>query len=256
MNESIWSEIQVEALEIINKEPILADYFQSTILEKQNFFDAIAKHLSNKIHNSVFAQQFLYDLIIEIVSNSISLQEYIIEDFLAIKKRDPAAISDVSTFLNYKGFHSIVLYRVSNYLWKNSRKEIALFIQSIISEKFAVDIHPAAQIGRRVFIDHATSIVIGETAVIGNDVSMLHEVTLGGTGNDSGDRHPKVGNGVLIGAGAKILGNITIGDGAKIGAGSVVLSDVQKHTTVVGIPARRRGKPKDLVPSIKMNHKI
>ncbi|MDA3956790.1 serine O-acetyltransferase, partial [Oceanispirochaeta sp.] len=184
---------------------------------------------------------------------SEDIKKSIIEDLKAIRERDPASRNYLNPFLNYKGFHALESYRVTHYLWINNQINIALILQSLISQKFGVDIHPGAIIGNRLFIDHATSIVIGETTVVGNDVSMLHEVTLGGTGKETGDRHPKIGNGVLIGAGAKILGNIIVGDGVKIGAGSVVLSDVKPHTTVVGIPAKVVGKPKTNSPSLEMD---
>ncbi|HBD95398.1 MAG TPA: serine O-acetyltransferase [Spirochaetia bacterium] len=209
---------------------------------------------------SIFARSFskneLQLLFLETIEKSDDIKKSIIEDLNAIRQRDPASRNYLNPFLNYKGFHALESYRVTHLLWKNNLVNSASLLQSLISEKFGVDIHPAATIGNRIFIDHATSIVIGETAVVGNDVSMLHEVTLGGTGKETGDRHPKIGNGVLIGAGAKILGNIKIGDGVKIGAGSVVLSDVAPHTTVVGIPAKIVGKPKTNSPSFEMDQSI
>ena len=159
-------------------------------------------------------------------------------------------------FLFLKGFHAIQSYRVAHYYWTTGRESLALFLQGRISQVLAVDIHPAARIGRGILIDHATSVVIGETAVVEDNVSMLHEVTLGGTGKETGDRHPKVRRGVLIAAGAKILGNIEIGEGAKIGAGSVVLDDVPPHTTAVGVPARIVGRPETEQPALDMDHYI
>jgi len=175
-------------------------------------------------------------------------------DLSAVVERDPAARGVAQPFLYYKGFHALEAYRVAHWLWINARNALALHLQNRISEVLAVDIHPAARIGKGILIDHATSVIIGETAVVGDDVSMLHEVTLGGTGKESGDRHPKVGNGVLIGAGAKILGNIRIGDGSKIAAGSVVLKDVPSYSTVAGIPARVVGKLTTVTPAHAMDH--
>ncbi|PWA69591.1 serine O-acetyltransferase [Artemisia annua] len=168
-------------------------------------------------------------------------------------------ISYVHCFLNFKGFIAIQCHRIAHYLWLENRKVLALMIQSRVSEVFALDIHPGAKIGSGIMLDHATGVVIGETTVIGNNVSILHNVTLGGTGKTSGDRHPKIGDGVLIGAGTCVLGNIGIGDGAKIGAGSVVLKDVPAKATVVGNPARLVGGKKDnvkvdTVPSFTMDH--
>jgi serine O-acetyltransferase len=181
------------------------------------------------------------------------------EDIRAVKERDPAFISYSRCLLNYKGYLSCQAYRVAHHLWNQGRISLALAIQSRVSEVFQVDIHPAAEIGSGIMLDHATGLVVGETARIGSNVSILHQVTLGGTGAVDGDRHPKIGDGVLIGAGAIILGNIDIGNGAKIGAGSVVLSDVPPHTTAVGNPARLLGGKRDPtklkeIPSETMDH--
>jgi serine O-acetyltransferase len=157
-------------------------------------------------------------------------------------------------FLNHKGFHALQAHRIAHRLWCNDRKPLARHMQSRMSEVFAVDIHPAARLGAGLFIDHATGVVIGETTVVGDDVSILQGVTLGGTGKRSGDRHPKIGPDVLLCAGAKVLGNIRIGRGAKVGSGSVVLKDVPAHTTVVGVPARVVGRPRTVSPSVQMEH--
>lgn len=162
-------------------------------------------------------------------------------DMRAIRDRDPACRGYLQPFLFYKGYIGLQAYRVAHWLWRHDRQVLAYYLQSRVSELFAVDINPAARIGSGVFIDHAHGIVIGETAVVGDDVSMLHSVTLGGTGKERGDRHPKIGRGVLIGAGAKVLGNITIGDEARIAAGSVVLNPVPPRCTVAGIPAKPVG---------------
>jgi serine O-acetyltransferase len=158
--------------------------------------------------------------------------------------------------LYFKGFHALQAYRIAHHCWLNSRTALALYLQSRISEVFAVDIHPGAKIGKGILFDHATSVVIGETAVVEDDFSMLHEVTLGGTGKNGGDRHPKIGRGVMIGAGAKVLGNIVIGEGSKIGAGSVVLEDVPPHCTVAGVPARQIGYPAHALPALEMDQSL
>jgi serine O-acetyltransferase len=159
-------------------------------------------------------------------------------------------------FLFFKGYHALQSYRAAHWLWQQGRECLALFLQNRISQVFDVDIHPGARIGRGVMIDHATGVVIGETVVLEDNVSMLHGVTLGGSGCGKGDRHPKIRAGVLIGVGAKILGNIEIGEGAKIGAGSVVLDAVAAHTTVAGVPAKLIGRPRGDEPSRDMDHHL
>jgi serine O-acetyltransferase len=196
------------------------------------------------------------DIIEKVYHDEPSIVSSSAYDLEAIFTRDPAATSYVIPFLFYKGFHALQMYRIAHSLWVSGRTVLAYYIQNRMAEIFAVDIHPAAIIGRGVFIDHGTSIVIGETAVIENNVSMLHEVTLGGTGKDIGDRHPKIREGVLIGAGAKILGNIEIGRGAKVGSGSVVLRDVPAHMTVAGVPSRGIGKADSRKPALSMSHSL
>ncbi|MEM9707026.1 MAG: serine O-acetyltransferase, partial [Pseudomonadota bacterium] len=162
-------------------------------------------------------------------------------DVLAVFDRDPATFEYVQPFLYYKGYLSLQAQRVANWLWRHDRKQLALYLQSRMSELFQVDIHPATKIGKGVFIDHATGVVIGETAVVGDDVSILQNVTLGGTGKEKGDRHPKIGRGALISVGANVLGNIEVGEGAKVAAGSVVLHPVPPYCTVAGVPAKPVG---------------
>jgi serine O-acetyltransferase len=178
-------------------------------------------------------------------------------DLTAIGARDPAAVGDLLTpFLHYKGFHALSVHRVAHRLWQQGRQAVAHVLQARVSQVLGVDIHPAARFGHGVFIDHATGVVIGETAVVGNDVSILQGVTLGGTGKEAGDRHPKVRDGVLLGAGAKVLGNVVIGRGAKVGAGSVVLRDVPPCATVAGVPARIVGWCQDAIPALAMDHRL
>ena len=181
-------------------------------------------------------------------------------DLTAFCERDPACDRYSLPLLYLKGFLGLQSYRIAHWLWQRGRSELALYIQGRVSEVFGMDIHPAADIGKGIMIDHATSVVVGETAVVKDNVSMLHEVTLGGTGKDSGDRHPKVMCGVLLGAGAKVLGNVTIGQGAKIAAGSVVLTDVPAHQTYAGIPAKATGEVLDSAsghePAFDMDHSL
>ncbi|MFC1748304.1 serine O-acetyltransferase [Pseudomonadota bacterium] len=187
--------------------------------------------------------------------NSV-LNDVYSSDLACVRKRDPACTNYLIPILFFKGFHAICLYRLSNFAWKYGYKNIALFLQNKCTTLLSVDIHPAATIGSGLFLDHATGIVIGETTVIGDDVSILQNVTLGGTGKDSGDRHPKVGNGVLLGAGSKVLGNIKVGDYSKIAAGSIVLSDIPRCSTAVGVPAKVVKQHTQDVPSDTMNQYI
>jgi serine O-acetyltransferase len=198
----------------------------------------------------------LRDVMQQAMQHDPGIAQAICADIQAVQERDPAVKCCLVPLLFLKGVHALSAWRVAAWLWKQGRELVAVYLQNRISEVFAVDIHPAARIGRGILMDHATSIVIGETAVIEDDVSLLHEVTLGGTGKATGDRHPKVRRGVLIGAGAKILGNVEIGEGAKVGAGSVVLRDVPPHCTVAGVPAVIVGKPVSSAPALDMDHVI
>ena len=198
----------------------------------------------------------LGDLVLAAMADEPAIIAAAAADLVAIRTRDPAAESYLTPFLYYKGFHALQWHRVGHWLWRSRRRDLAHFLQSRASEVFAVDIHPAVPIGSGVFIDHGTGLVVGETAVIGDDVSILHEVTLGGTGKERGDRHPKVRNGVLLGAGAKVLGNVEIGRDAKVAAGSVVLHDVPPGATVAGVPARIVGWSSGSVPALEMDQSL
>jgi serine O-acetyltransferase len=251
----IWNEIRRETEQQIQGEPLLASFLHAVVLRHETLEESLSLHLAQKLGAPVLGDIVLNEILREGLTSNPSIGVAIRNDLEAIRERDPACDRYSLPLLYFKGFHAIQAYRVSNYLWHQNRRELALYLQNRCSEVFAVDIHPAARIGSGILIDHATGLVIGETAVVGDNVSMLHEVTLGGTGKDTGDRHPKVGSGVLIGAGAKILGNVTIGHCAKIGAGSVVLEDVPPHCTVAGVPARRVGTCGDQ-PSRDMDHRI
>ena len=254
--DTICEKLREESREKADREPVLASYLHLTVLTHRKLEDALAFHLASKLATPSLPAMSIREFMSEAFDESEVIQEAIRADLEAIVKRDPASRGISEPFLHYKGFHALEAYRVAHELWQQKRESLACYLQNRISEVFAVDIHPAARIGKGILIDHATSVVIGETAVVDDDVSLLHEVTLGGTGKTTGDRHPKVRRGVLIGAGAKILGNVIIGEGSKVAAGSVVLNDVPPHTTVAGVPAVVIGHPTSAQPSLEMDQSI
>ena len=243
--DELWLEIRREARAASEEEPILASFFYSTVLAHRSLERSLAFHLANKLSCTTLLSSQLFSLVADTFTEDKSVRIAVRADLLAYRERDAACETYVEALLNYKGFLALQSYRVAHRLWGQGREGLALALQSRISEVFHVDIHPAARIGKGVMFDHATGLVIGETAEVGNDVSILHHVTLGGTGAVGCDRHPKVGDGVLIGAGATLLGPIVVGTGAKIGAGSLVLSDVPPRATAVGNPARLMGGKKN-----------
>jgi serine O-acetyltransferase len=234
----IWSALRKQAEELAGREPALASFVHATILNHARLEDALSYHLAKKVGGDDVSPMLAREIFDQAMASDGEIGAAVRADLSAVFERDPACHSYVEAFLYYKGFHALECYRIAHWLWTENREGMALFFQSRISELFDVDIHPAAQLGRGIMIDHATGVVIGETAVVEDDVSMLHGVTLGGTGKETGDRHPKIRRGVLIGAGAKILGNIEVGSCARIAAGSVVLKDVPRNTTMAGVPAR------------------
>ena len=236
----IWSQVRREAEQVSAAEPALAGFIYATILCQPRLEDAVVHRLAQRLQPSLDAG-LLHKTFHEVLDTEPSLGEAFRADIMAVAKRDPATARMIEPVLYFKGFHALQTYRLAHLLWQAGRKDFALYLQSLSSRVFQVDIHPAAKIGKGVMFDHATGIVIGETAVIGDNCSLLHGVTLGGTGNEKGDRHPKIGRGVMMGSGAKILGNIKIGDCARVAAGSVVLQDVPSRTTVAGVPAREIG---------------
>ncbi|MEP0708705.1 MAG: serine O-acetyltransferase [Parvibaculum sp.] len=252
----VWERVREEAEEMAAGEPILASFLYSTILNHRTFNDALAYHLAQKLGNAEVHSMQLRELLDEALREQPEIGEATRADIVAYYDRDPACHSYIQPLLYFKGFHALQAYRVAHWLWGEGRRAMALYLQSRMSELFAVDIHPAAKLGRGIFIDHATGIVIGETAVVEDDVSMLHGVTLGGTGKETGDRHPKVRRGVLISVGAKVLGNIVIGEYSRIGAGSVVLHEVPAHCTAVGVPAKIVGCAGCDKPAHAMDHII
>ncbi len=233
-----------EVIEMAEREPILASFLYATVLNHPSFEEAISFLLASKLASATIHSITLRDVMFKAHQEDPGIADASIADLIAVRDRDPACRGYAHPFLYFKGYHSLQTYRIAHHLWKGGRVELALHLQSRMSEIFAVDIHPAARIGHGILMDHGTGVVIGETAVVEDNVSILHEVTLGGTGKIGGDRHPKVRKGCLISVGAKILGNIEIGEGAKVGGGAVVLNNVAPHTTVAGIPARLVGKVK------------
>ena len=256
MIDDFWNVLVSLSLQIVKKEPALEALMNKLVLTCRSFDQCLARIISSKLASYEVDRQQLFQICMQAYADNPNLLCDAIADVYAVVNRDPASSSIVRVLLFLKGPHVLESWRVSHWLWEKDRKDFASFLQSRISDVFSVDIHPAAKIGKGLMLDHATNIVIGETAVIADTVSMLHDVTLGGTGKEQGDRHPKVGRGVMIGAGAKILGNIRIGEGAIAGAGSVVLRDVPAHTTVVGVPARVVGRPQMEMPSLDMDQTL
>jgi serine O-acetyltransferase len=251
--EELWEVIRQEAERMHEDESRLMPLVKGVILESDCLGQALSARLARKLAREDMGREDVQSLLREVFREHPSLVRSAAEDIEAVHSRDPACDSPIEPLLYSKGFAAISTYRVSHQLWKNGRRSLAYYFQSLASEVFGVDIHPAARIGCGIMLDHATSFVVGETAIIEDNVSILHEVTLGGTGKATGARHPIVRSGVLIGAGAKILGRVEIGEGAKVGAGSVVLSDVEAHTTVAGVPAEVVGRMVGESPAIGMD---
>ncbi len=256
MTSELWARLRAEAEEVARKEPLLAGYVHACVLDHEELRSSLSFILANKLSDDVMPATTVRELFEEAYAASPQMIDCAASDMLAVYERDPAFNAFLPVVLYLKGFQAIQVHRLAHFLWRLQRKDLALFIQSRNSEVFAVDIHPACVMGKGIMFDHATGIVVGETSVIDDNVSILQQVTLGGTGNEQGDRHPKIRSGVLVAAGAKVLGNITIGEGAKIGAGSVVLKDVPPHTTVVGVPAKAVGTTGESAPAQTMDQRI
>jgi serine O-acetyltransferase len=252
----VWQTLHSEAERVYNEEPTLRPLVNDVILSRDSLASALGARLARRLAREDMPRATMEPLLTGVFAGSAQTVHAVSRDLLAMFERDPACFSPLEPLLFYKGFMALTTYRVAHELWIENRRWLALYFQSVASEAFAVDIHPAARIGCGILLDHATSFVVGETAIIEDDVSILHEVTLGGTGKATGDRHPIVRSGVLIGAGAKILGRVEIGAGAKIGAGSVVLSDVAAHHTVAGVPAVVVGVAPERNPASEMNQRL
>jgi serine O-acetyltransferase len=254
---TLWAEIRCIAQEVAEREPLLQRRLRHLVLERDSLGDMLAAILARQLACDDLPEARLFATIYDVLREEEAIVSQASADLDAVKTRDPAWHSHVHVLLNLKGFQALQAYRVAHCLWRQGRKELACLLSSLGSFSFGVDIHPAARIGCGVMLDHGIGIVIGETAVVEDQVSILQGVTLGGTGKERGDRHPKVRSGVMIGAGAKVLGNIEIGTMSKIAAGSVVLHDVPPYATVAGVPARVvRQHGGDVSPALEMYQKI
>ncbi|MCI5096422.1 MAG: serine O-acetyltransferase [Rhodobacteraceae bacterium] len=252
----VWDQICREAEEAVETQPLMGGLIHACILHHKSIEKALSYRVSAKLCSNEMSMTILREIVDEAFADDPAVVEAVRADLMAIYDRDPACHRLLQPILYFKGYQAVQAYRVSNWLWRKGQKDLAYFFQMRTSEIFGIDIHPAAKIGKGIMIDHAHSIVIGETAVVGDNVSMLHSVTLGGTGKEEEDRHPKIGDGVLIGAGAKVLGNIRVGHCSRIAAGSVVLQEVPPCTTVAGIPAKIVGEAGCDQPAISMDHML
>ena len=250
----LWLALTAEAETVKVREPLLGPVVDAHVLRHAGLGGALASLLPRVLGPGLLPRDAVEDLVREAVAAEPAVLDLVASDLAAAEARDPAAAGPLLPFLSYKGFHALALHRVAHALWRRGRREVARLLQGEAARALAVDIHPAVPVGRGVFVDHGTGLVVGETATVGNDVSILQGVTLGGTGKERGDRHPKVGDGVLLGAGAKVLGRVTVGRCAKVGAGSVVLQEVPPCATVAGVPARVVGWCRDAVPALAMDH--
>jgi serine O-acetyltransferase len=251
----VWARVREEAAEIAAREPPLAGFIFAIILNHDTLERAIAQRVADRLDHANVSGELIAQAYDDLFEAEPHVGEAFRADIVAVSERDPATTRYVEPVLYYKGFHALQAHRLAHFLWNRGRRDFALYIQSRSSSVFGVDINPATKIGRGIFIDHGTGVVIGATAVIEDDVSLLQGVTLGGTGKEKGDRHPKIRKGVLISAGAKILGNIEVGACSRVGAGSVVLKPVAPNTTVAGVPARVVGQARGAdTPARSMDH--
>lgn len=254
--EEIWKSTLKTAEEISASEPAMKGLLGDTVLGATNLFEAICKRIAKKLSRNSIGEGDMFSIFKEAFDADAGIRKNVVRDILAVKTRDPACTDFIMPVLYFKGFHAITTHRVAHWLWQNNRRHLAFYLQSLSSEIFGVDIHPAAHFGGGIMLDHATSFVAGETSRVEDNVSILHEVTLGGTSTKPEKRHPTVCSNVMIGAGAKLIGNITVHEGAKIGAGSVVLNDIPAHTTVVGVPAHKTSEKPETNPAKCMNQYI
>jgi serine O-acetyltransferase len=250
----VWAKIRDEAEAIVRHEPEIGTFVFSSILHHDTLEAAVIHRVAERLDHADVSAELIRKAYKDALEADPKIGEAFRADIVAVFDRDPATDRFVEPVLYYKGFHAIQTHRLAHWMWGQGRKDFAYYLQSRSSAVFQCDVHPAARIGRGMFLDHATGLVVGETAVIGDNVSMLHDVTLGGTGKDHGDRHPKIADGVLIGAGAKIIGNIEVGHCARVAAGSVVLTAVPHNVTVAGIPAKIVGDAPCAEPSRTMDH--
>jgi serine O-acetyltransferase len=252
----IWSRLREEAEEAAVREPKMAGFFADAVLGQNGFQEAVTHRVATRLKNDVIALPQILQAFERAMENDPCIVEAMKADIAAVLDRDPMCTRLIEPLLYFKGFHAIQAHRLNYWLWHHGERDFAFYLQSRSSEVFQTDIHPAAPFGHGVFLDHATGLVVGETACVGDNVSMLQHVTLGGTGKESGDRHPKIREGVVIGAGAAILGNIEVGAHARIAAGSVVLKPVPPHATMAGVPAKVMRIADEYEPSRSMNQTL
>src|SRR5215204_4800676 len=250
----VWGRIREEAEDIVRREPEVGTFIFSSILHHDALETAVVNRIAERLDHQDVSAELIRQAYADALEDQPSIGDAFRVDIVATYDRDPATDRFIEPVLYYKGFHAVQTHRLAHWLWNKGRKDFAYYLQSRASAVFQCDVHPAAKIGRGIFLDHATGLVVGETASIGDNVSMLHGVTLGGTGKDHGDRHPKIGDGVLIGAGASVIGNIEVGRCARIAAGSVVLKAVPNNVTVAGVPAKVVGDSPCQEPSRTMDH--
>lgn len=252
----IWSDIRAEADAVVRAEPALGGFVHATVLAHDRLEDSVCHRLAQRLNHSDVDAGLISKTFAQVLADKPDFGDIFRADLQAVYDRDPAVDRYLEPLLYFKGFHALVAHRFAHELWTAGRKDFALYLQSQSSRIFAVDINPAARIGRGIMLDHATGIVIGETAVVGDNCSILQNVTLGGNGKENGDRHPKIGKNVLLAAGAKVLGNIRVGDCSKVAAGSVVLQDVPPNKTVAGVPAKVVGDSNCPEPSMSMDQRL
>ena len=255
-SDPIWSAVRDEAEAAAVSEPALGGFLFATILSHARLEDAVCHRLAQRLNHSDVDSGLIGQMFAQVLQQSLEFGEIFRADLHAVRDRDPACTRYIEPLLYFKGFHALVTHRFAHELWKQGRRDFALYLQSQSSRIFGVDINPATRMGRGIMLDHGTGIVIGETAVVGDFCSILQNVTLGGNGKETGDRHPKIGKNVLLAAGAKVLGNIRVGDCAKVAAGSVVLQDVPANKTVAGVPARVVGDSGCPEPSRSMDQRV
>lgn len=249
----VWARLRREGEQAIATEPALTSFILATVVNQPSFEAAIAHRVAARLSHPALPAELIAQTFDEAIADDAEIAQGFRADVAAVLDRDPACYRLIEPVLYFKGFHALQTHRLAHWLWNRGRRDFALYLQSRSSEVFQTDINPAARIGKGVFLDHATGLVVGETTVIEDNVSMLQDVTLGGTGKQGGDRHPKIRKGVLIGAGAKILGNIEVGQCARVAAGSVVLAAVPRNTTVAGVPAKVVGEAGCAEPSRSMD---
>jgi len=251
-----WDRLRAEAEVMVREVPALAGFALSTIVNQPSLEAAVVHRIAWRLGHPALSADLLEQVYLDALEAEPAIGEAFRADIMAVVDRDPACNRYIEPLLYFKGFHAIQTHRLAHWLWNRGRTDLALYLQSRSSEVFQTDIHPAARVGRGIFLDHATGLVVGSTAVVEDNVSMLQDVTLGGTGKERGDRHPKIRRGVLIGSGAKILGNIEVGECARVAAGSVVLRPVPPNMTVAGVPARVVGAVTCAEPSRSMDHLV